>query len=99
MACAACQNKGCSSCSGADGSVVITVETLSNYSNINNGVVLTGKRYDDQKMYDYIRQNYQYIGVGVCKRLGKRVSLYVDKSGNLYGTSNKLNTRYFILHK
>jgi len=61
------------------------------------GQTLRGYRVDKKHFSEYIRNNYNLIGDGTCLSKNKKVDLYADNSGNIYGVSTVLPYRYFEL--
>lgn len=101
--CKTCQKVDCNTCSDkytgkTEVIVVLTIdENFTDYKNL-VGVTLSGKRFENANMYNYIKSNYKFIGIGTCKRLNKKIDLWINKSGFIYGTSKVLPYRYFELY-
>ena len=66
---------------------------------IRAGETLKGFRVDMKFFYDHILKNYSPIGDGTCVSKQKKVNLFADKSGNIYGASTILDYRYFELRR
>jgi len=74
----------------------VVVETATSPT-VKVGDMVKGFRVDRKFFADYIRQNYTSIGDGTCLSKNKKVDLFADNSGNIYGVSTVLPYRYFEL--